>query len=149
MLTDRPLPPLGLLAEIAQTLAQTCRTAANDTAMHAYDRAAYQLARGLTPVLSAGDLLIPSGNGGPVYRVSRAGCACPAGRAATHCWHAALREILTVAWEHLAVHDDAGTVGAFGDPPRIDDVELPFVLTADDFAPHRSRDWCDQDTGYC
>lgn len=60
---DRTLPPLDLLAEVARELARTCRTSANETAMHAYDRAAYQLACGIVPMPSAGDLLIPGSRG--------------------------------------------------------------------------------------
>lgn len=78
--------------------------------------------------------------------MSRSACSCAAGRTASPCWHAALAEILSVAWEQLAAHDDADAVGAFGDPPRIDDVELPFVPTADDFAQHHlRRDWSELD----
>jgi hypothetical protein len=141
-ISSTTLPPSDLLAEIARELSHTCRTAKDIASMHAFDHAAYALARGVQPLLSAGDLLIPSSRGRPIYRVSRSTCSCSAGRRGNSCWHAALAEVVALAWERLGAADDddaTPTVGAFGDPPRIDDVELPFVPTPDDFDHQRLR----------
>jgi hypothetical protein len=106
--SDQPLPPITLIAETAAELARAAQLAEDWTAMRALNKAAFHVGAGLRPVFSSGDLLIPSGTrAGVIHRMSQAGCDCEAGRSGTVCWHAALAEIITAAYERIAQMDQA------------------------------------------
>lgn len=106
-----PAPALvrGALARLAATA-----QAAGDTAnANAFNRADYQISKGIYPAVAVSAdaaLLVPSKETvGTVYRVSgETGCSCTAGVNGRPCWHAALAEALAVARDEAAgILDDA------------------------------------------
>ncbi len=106
--TPLTIPPIELIADEVAQLARTAQAAGDTTAINTFNRAAEQLALGVRPILSAGDVLIPSRTqAGATYRVTALGCSCPAGLKGRACWHAALMEGIASAWDRLAEMDDA------------------------------------------
>lgn len=109
---DCAIPDRALLAEIAAELSKIAGIVGDTANERALNKAAFYLAAGVEVLLSAGDFLIPSGSrAGLVHRISGAGCNCEAGRHGRSCWHAAVAEIVAVAWERLAEAQDNGEDG--------------------------------------
>lgn len=113
------LPPMDLIVDEITTLARTAQAAGDMGAANAFNRAAEQLAAGVRPLLSGGDLLVPSREtAGTVYRVAALGCSCKAGVNGRQCWHAAIWEGIANAWDSLDAMDTPAERETDPEPPR-------------------------------
>jgi hypothetical protein len=107
------LPAPALVRDVLARLATTAQAAGDAANANAFNRADYQISRGIYPMVAVsadGALLVPSKEtAGTVYRVGGTGCSCTAGANGRPCWHAALAEALAVARDEVAsiLDDDA------------------------------------------
>jgi hypothetical protein len=125
--SELALPSAAAIADDAAEQATLARQHGDERGAAQLDRVALNVLSGVRMAWHGGELLIASLNTpGAVYRVSRAGCSCPNGRAGkAGCWHVALYDRLLDMLDHRAMlADEAAEVAAEAEPPAPSPAEL-------------------------